>query len=127
MEELEKAKFLPGQDPLVQTTVYRRDIEMYLLQKLEIDRLVEGYSSPALSLFTLFLGAFISLLITVLTAGLKDMTQMYFVISSIVLGCLSIVFAVYAYKDWRKAKNIVKNWEGKKGVDVSVAVKAKQE
>ena len=98
---------------------------MYLLQKLEIDRLVEGYSSPSLSLFCLFCGAFISLLVTDFTAGLKDLTKLCFVLATVMMGCLSVVFAVYARKDSRKAKNIVAEWEGEQGVDVDVAVKAK--
>lgn len=98
---------------------------MYLLQKLEIDRLVEGYSSPSLSLFTLFCGAFISLLITDFTAGFKDLTKMYFVLTTVLMGCLSLVFGLYAKKDWQKAKDIIKDWEGEQGVDVDVEVQAK--
>jgi hypothetical protein len=112
-------------EPLVETTVVRRKIKMYLLQKLEIDRLVEGYSSPSLSLFTLFCGAFVSLLITVFTAGLKDLTKLYFVISTILMGCLSLAFALSAKQDWQKAQSIVKDWEGQQGVDVDVAVQAR--
>lgn len=125
MEEQETAIFRPGGDPLVQTTVFRRRLKMYLLQKLEIDRLVEGYSSPSLGLFTLFCGAFISLFITDFTAGLKELTKLYFVLTTVLMGCLSLVFGLYAKRDWQKAKDIVREWEGERGVDVDVEVQAK--
>ncbi|SPF44657.1 hypothetical protein SBA1_550022 [Candidatus Sulfotelmatobacter kueseliae] len=97
---------------------------MLLLLKQEIDRLVEGYSSPSLGLFSLFFGAFLSLLITDFTGGLVEPVKMYFVLTTILMGCLSLAFAVFARRDWRNARKVIEDLEDEKGVDVDVAVRA---
>lgn len=125
MEDRETAKFLPGADPLVQTTVFTRKLRMQLLLKQEIDRLVDGYSSPSLGLFGLFFGAFTSLLITDLTAGITEPTKRYFVDATWGTGALAIVFAVFAVRDWLGARKILSDLESERGVDVDVSVQTK--
>jgi hypothetical protein len=122
MEEI--ASYHPGEEPLVQTTVIRRKLKMLLLLKQEVDRLVEGYSSPCLGLFGLFFGAFVSLLITNLTAGIADPAKRYFVDSTIGTGCLALIFAILAVRDWVKATKVVADLNDEKGVEVAVAFQA---
>lgn len=97
---------------------------MLLLLKQELDRLVDGYSSPCLGLLGLFFGAFVSLLITDFTAGFVDPTKRYFMDSTVLTGCGSLIFAVLAVKEWRRARRIVSDLEIEKGVEVAVAVRA---
>lgn len=122
MDEL--AKYHPGDEPLVQTTVARRKLKMLLLLKQEVDRLVDGYSSPCLGLFGLFFGAFGSLLITDLTAGIAEPMKRYFVDSTVGTGLGSAIFCVFAVRDWLRAKKIMTDLEIEKGVEVDVAVQA---
>jgi hypothetical protein len=120
----ENITYHPGEEPLVQTTVIRRKLKMLLLLKQEVDRLVAGYSSPCLGLFGLFFGAFTSLLITDLTAGIAEPTKRYFVDSTIGTGCGTVVFGVFAVREWWNARKIVTDLENEKGVEVDVAVQA---
>jgi hypothetical protein len=121
MEEI--AKYSPG-EPLVQTTVARRKLKMLLLLKQELDRLVEGYSSPCLGLCGLFFGSFGSLLITDLTAGITEPMKRYFVDSTVVTGFGTIIFLILAVKEWVRARKIVADLEIEKGVEVDFAVQA---
>jgi hypothetical protein len=122
MDEL--AKYHPGEEPLVQTTVARRRLKMLLLLKQEVDRLVDGYSSPCLGLFGLFFGAFGSLLITDLTAGITEPIKRYFVDSTVGTGFGSIIFLLFAVREWWRARKVVNDLEIEKGVEVDVAVQA---
>ena len=96
-----------GAAPLVQTTVRRRHLEMYPLLKQEIDRLTAGYSSPCLGLFGAFAGAFVSLLITDLTASLVEPMSTRFVDATVITGCAALGFLLFAIRDWRAALRIV--------------------
>jgi len=125
MEDRETAKFLPGADPLVQTTIFTRKLRMQLLLKQEIDRLVDGYSSPSLGLLGLFLGAFVSLVTTVLTAGIIEPAKRYFVDATWGTGAPALVFAVFAIRDWLGAREILSDLESERGVDVDVSVQTK--
>jgi hypothetical protein len=124
MEE-QLAKFSPGPEPLVQTTVIRRRLRMNLLLKQEVDRLVSGYSSPSLGLLGMFFGAFGSLLITVLTAGIAEPMKRYFVDGAEITGIATIVFLLFAANDWKQARKIIADLEKEKGVDFDVALQTK--
>ena len=52
-------RITPG-EPLIQTKVWRRRVEVYPLFKHELKQLAKGYSSPALALFGFFGGAAIA-------------------------------------------------------------------
>lgn len=97
---------------------------MLLLLKQELDRLVEGYSSPCLGLCGLFFGSFGSLLITDLTAGITEPMKRYFVDSTVVTGFGTIIFLILAVKEWVRARKIVADLEIEKGVEVDFAVQA---
>jgi hypothetical protein len=125
MDEL--AKYSPGDEPLIQTTVIRRKLKMQLLLRQEVDRLVAGYSSPCLGLFGLFSGAFTSLLITDLTAGLTEPTKRYFVDSTVSTGCLVVIFFALSAREWWSARKVVSDLENEKGVEVNVAVQAQSD
>jgi|ERR1039458_5376005 hypothetical protein len=120
----EAAKYSPGDEPLVQTTVIRRRLKMKLLLRQEVDLLVAGYSSPCLGLFGLFAGAFGSLLVANLTVVIPEPSKRYFVDSTVITGCLSIVFLMLAIREWWKARKVVTDLENEKGVEVDVAVQA---
>jgi hypothetical protein len=120
----DNAKYHPGEEPLVQTTVIRRRLKMLLLLKQEVDHLVNGYSSPCLGLCGLFSGGFLSLLIADLTAGITEPIKRYFVDSTVVVGCGAFIFLVFALRELRSARRILADLEDEKGVEVDVAVKA---
>jgi hypothetical protein len=122
MDEI--AKYSPGDEPLVQTTLIRRKLKMQILLRQEVDRLVAGYSSPCLGLFGLFCGAFTSLIITDLTAGLTEPSKRYFVDSTVGTGCLTVIFFALSAREWWNARKIVDDLENEKGVEIDVAVRA---
>ena len=123
MDEL--AKYSKGEEPLVQTTVTRRSLKLNLLLGQEVDRLVEGYSSPCLGLFGLFFGAFSSLFITDLTAGIAEPMKRYFVDSTVLTGFGTVIFLIFAVREWLRAKKVVSNlFDEKRVVDVAVEARS---
>jgi len=97
---------------------------MYLLQKQEIDRLVEGYASASLGLFGLSFGSFLSLLVTDLTAPLLEPVKRYFVDGTVITGLASIVFLVFAVREWLRAKKVMADLEKEVSVDVDASLKS---
>jgi hypothetical protein len=87
----------------------RRRLEMYPLLKQEIEHLSAGYSSPCLGFFGAFVGAFVSLLITVLTAPLNEPVKTRFVDATLITGIGTMVFLVFAGRDWWRARQLVAN------------------
>jgi hypothetical protein len=95
---------------------------MYPLLKQEIDRLMRGYGSPCLGLFGAFGGAFVSLLITDLTANIDEPAKRYFIDSTVMTGCAAFVFFLLAVREWWEARRIVADLK-KEIVEIEVVQK----
>jgi hypothetical protein len=104
---MNSATIQPGGAPLIQTTVRRRRLEMWLITNQELRQLRGGYSSPALTFLGLCLGAFCSLSIAVCVGGLTDTIKRYFVDAMQLSALLTLLFGWLAARDWCNARNII--------------------
>jgi uncharacterized membrane protein YjfL (UPF0719 family) len=118
--------FHPAEGPLVLTSVKRRRLEMYPLLKQEVDQLKGGYTSPALALLGIFLGAAIAFAVTVATVSLPAPMDRKFTDFAYLSFGLAIICTVRCISDWIKANKIVSNIE-KETVEISVIQEPKQE
>lgn len=99
--------FHAGDGPLVLATVRKRRIEMYTLFKREVRELKSGYSSPALTLFGIFIGAGVAFSITSSTVNMTVDVGTRFALFTYVSFGLAAISAVQAFRDWRKACHIL--------------------
>src|SRR5271166_5381222 len=109
-----------GSGPLVQTTMKRRRFEVYPLLKQELRQLAAGYSSPALALCGIFIGAAVGFVITDLTVTTltPQMANRFADFTFLSVG-LAAVSGVRAFFDWRKSCRIIADIE-KETVEVDV-------
>jgi hypothetical protein len=100
-------------------TMRQRKLEMYPLLDQEVRQLGSGYSSPNLGLSGAAFGAFISLLITDLTALPPEPTGSRFINATLICGIATLAFGVLAIREWWKSRQIIAQVR-KETVDVGI-------
>jgi len=92
---------------------------MYPLLKQEVDQLKAGYTSPALGLLGMFLGAALAFGLTCITVTLTPQMDRRLTDFAYLSSGLAIICVVRVVSDWMKANKIVSNIE-KETIEVDV-------
>lgn len=98
---------------------------MYPLLKQEVDQLKAGYTSPALGLLGMFVGAALALGLTCITVALPPQMERRLTDFTYISIGLAIICVARVISDWVKANKIVANIE-KETVEVSVVQESNQ-
>lgn len=97
----------------------RRTLEMYPILDQELRTLVSGYTSVYLALFGIAFGAFVTLLITLLTVTLQEAVHRFFQDATLITALFSVILGIMAGRDWwRSSEEMKKLKKETKEVDV---------
>jgi uncharacterized protein YacL len=86
----------------------RRTFECYPVLGHELRTLISGYTSVYLALFGMAFGAFVVLLVTVLTVQLEASARRFFMDSTVITVCFSVLLGVMAGRDWWRSRSEMK-------------------
>lgn len=114
------SSFTP-KDLTVMISYRRRTLEMYPVLHQELETLVSGYTSAYLALFGIAFGAFLTLLVTVMTLSLSDAMHRFFMDATLITALFSVVLGVMAARDWWKSRDVMKKMR-KETTEVEVRV-----
>lgn len=90
------------------TVVYQpREIRMFHVSAEELETFASGNSSVHLTFFGLCFGSAITLTATWVSVKLSANTHLVFFLGSVLLGVLSLYFAVRAIADWRTSRRLI--------------------
>ena len=85
----------------------KRCLIMYSLQKIEVDILRSGYTSPGMGLLGLFAGIAATCYISYATLSLPTDLARKFWDTFVICAGLAIICLFWAIRDWWKAKSMV--------------------
>jgi len=97
-----------SKDLTVKVAYRRRTFECYPVLGHELRTLISGYTSVYLALFGMAFGAFVTLLVTVLTVQLEASTHRFFMDATLITLCFAVLLGVMSGRDWWRSSREMK-------------------